>query len=296
MYKAPVTAVKMGLGCSFGTFGEILQGMLPTNNEFLVTFPIEKHSWVTFHTNHNDNCLSVFPQEKHKAKRLCEYLLEHFNLPIKGSLFIESDIPVGKGLASSSADLVATCYAVADYYNLDIPRTLLQEFMRRIEPSDGVMYPGVVSFYHREVRLRECLGWLPGISVVALDEGGTVDTIEFNKSEKLYSEGDKEEYAELLGTVSKAVRLNDVHTIGRVSTRSAIMNQRLQPKRSLSDVLDICEEVGGLGVIVAHSGTYIGILIAHSDSAHQLKIQRATASLHRITSRVNVFCSGNPGV
>lgn len=85
---------------------------------------------------------------------------------------IESDLPIGKGLASSSADLLATARAIESCYGINIPISLLQRFMVEIEPTDGVMYPGVVSFFHRKVELGEIFGPMPRMTVVAVDEGG----------------------------------------------------------------------------------------------------------------------------
>src|SRR4029079_11819053 len=99
-------------------------------------------------------------------------------------LELESNIPIGKGLASSSADLVATARAIDDCFKLGMSEEILKMFLRQIEPTDGVMYPGVVSFYHRQVQLREFLGQLPGLTIVSIDEGGEVDTVEFNKIPK----------------------------------------------------------------------------------------------------------------
>ena len=66
--------------------------------------------------------------------------------------------------------------------------------MAEIEPTDGVMYPGVVSFYHRKVELGEIFGPMPRLTVVAVDEGGEVDTIEYNRLRKPYTSEEKLEY------------------------------------------------------------------------------------------------------
>lgn len=67
----------------------------------------------------------------------------------------------------------------------------------------------------------------------------------------------------------------DMWEIGRIATRSAILNQRLLPKRHLDAVVSICGEVHGLGVVAAHSGTCLGILLARDDPRHDARVAGA---------------------
>ena len=257
------SATLVGKGCAFGTFGELLQGVLLEEElDFLVTFPITRRSCATFTSDPDLATLQVFPPTNVKVKKLAGVVLEHYRLPQGGVLEIDSDIPEGKGLASSSSDLVATARAIDQCFGLQMKPEDVEQFLVQIEPTDGVMYPGVVSYYHRKVRLREFLGPLPRMTVVSVDEGGEVDTIEFNKIPKPFSEEEMQEYTNLLQLATEGVRNGDVETIGQVGTRSAVLNQALRPKSCLNDLIALCEQVGGLGVLVAHSGTCIGILLS----------------------------------
>lgn len=65
-------------------------------------------------------------------------LLRRYGLPPQGQLRLESDIPRGKGLASSTADLIASCRAVARYHRLPLDPDVLETILRDIEPSDGL--------------------------------------------------------------------------------------------------------------------------------------------------------------
>ncbi len=50
---------------------------------------------------------------------------------------------------------------------------VLEELLRDIEPSDGVMHEGAVVYAHREARLIERLGAMPApLALVAIDEVG----------------------------------------------------------------------------------------------------------------------------
>jgi uncharacterized protein involved in propanediol utilization len=213
-------------------------------------------------------------------------MLSRYGVRGGGFLMLDSDLPEGKGLASSSADLVATARAVGEAVGIVPEPAAIEELLRRIEPTDGVMHHGVVAFHHREVRLRAHLGHLPPLTVVGVDEGGSVETVGFNKRPKAFSDEHKRTYARLLRTVTDAIAAGDLAAVGEVATHSALMNQRLCPKRTLAEVIEICRAVGGLGVVAAHSGTALGVLLADDDPAHDMRLDLTRRACARLTGTV----------
>lgn len=281
-----------GKGKAFGTFGELLQGYLgELNSNFLVTLPIANYSYASFTADPDGTVITTTPSYKQKSQMLASMILQYYGLPCGGKLVIESDLPVGKGLASSSADLVATARAISSCFGITLPVTVLQTLMHKIEPSDGVMYPGVVSFHHQQVRLREFLGPLPAITIVSIDEGGELDTILFNQRPKPFVYEDAQEYQHLLDVISAAVRKQDLKTIGQIATRSAQLNQKLNLKQTLDDLIAICEDVEGLGVAVAHSGTCLGLLLSPQDQRYRKQLQAAYKHLSSLAETIAVYHS-----
>jgi len=279
--------LRAGGGTAFGSFGELLQGVLPDDDvDFLVTFPIDRGSRVRFRLDPGGE-LRVFPSHKWKARTLARMLMDASGWDGGGTLILDSELPVGKGLASSSADLVATARALGAVLGLDTSPTAIEDWLRQIEPTDGVMYPGVVAFEHRRVRLRSFLGPLPPVTVVAIDEGGQVDTVAFNARRKPFAESGKHEYADLLGRLAAAVPAADLAVIGKVATRSTMLNQALLPKRHLAALLSICEEKDALGVVCAHSGTVIGVMLADDQPGHDTRLAEVrSACAHLSSSRL----------
>lgn len=275
-----------GIGVANGTFGELLQGaLLGDNNHFLVTLPIQKFSRAVFTPNVATKQITVTPSNKSKSLALIQRLVDHYRLGIGGHLSIESELPEGKGLASSSADLVATARALESAMGLVIPTELILFLLRTIEPSDGVMYPEFVTFFHRKVELGRQLGFPSRLQVVAIDEGGQIDTIEYNQRNHPFTDAECAEYAELLHTIETAIRSNDLALLGRVATSSAILNQKRNPKRHLDQMLEISQETQALGVVVTHSGPCIGLLFPH-EPAWQAQIEHATTLLANLTDQV----------
>jgi uncharacterized protein involved in propanediol utilization len=278
------------IGRCFGTFGELLQGVLPDQErEFLVTLPITRYSTARFTASSESREICVYPSHKEKCRQLAEKLMHIFDLDSEGFLSVQSELPAGKGCASSSADMVATALAIQSAFGVSISRASLAQVMSSIEPSDGVMYQGIVSFYHREGVLRKFLGYLPSLTIVGLDEGGQVDTVEFNKRSKPFDQAHRPEYEKLLLGMERAVAHGDLRSLGEISTRSAIMNQDILPKTYLDLLLDMRKRYEALGVVVAHSGTHLGLLLDPDSLNHCQSLPAIVAEVAQHCPDVGIY-------
>jgi uncharacterized protein involved in propanediol utilization len=252
---------RTGIGRCLGTFGELLQGALPIERrEFLVTLPITECSTAEFTAVHGSKGVRVCPPYKEKSRRLAEELMRLYNLEAGGELRIESELHEGKGFASSSADMVATARAIQSAFSMRIPRHTLAQIMSAIEPSDGVMYEGIVSFHQREGIVHSRLGTLPSLTIVALDEGGRSETTELCRDRGFHSARRLAEYERLLLDLERAVQRRHLPSVGDVATRSAVLNQDVVPKEHLELFLDLRARYDALGVVATHSGTCLGLL------------------------------------
>lgn len=282
--------VRGAAAAATGTFGELLQGALPDGSDFLVTLPIALRSHASFRLGHGDD-LVVYPSHKHKSWTVARRMLDAAGHP-GGTLVIDSAVPTGKGLASSSADLVATARAVGRCLGLPVGPADVQGWIRGVEPTDGVMYDHVVAFDHCAVRLLEDLGPVPALAVVALDEGGRLDTVRFNRERPPFDAAARRRYAELLAALRTALATGDLPTVGAVTTESSRLAQRTNPKRTHDALLGVVDDVGALGVVTTHSGTMTGLLLdaAHPDHPVALVAAQercaAIAAAHRATTGV----------
>jgi len=287
--QPPDPLLQAGVGVANGTFGELLQGALQgDNNHFLVTLPIQKFSRAVFMPDGAATRITVTPANKSKSLALVQKLVDYYALGIGGHLLIESELPEGKGLASSSADLVAAARALEAALGKAIPTDLILALLRTIEPTDGVMYREFVTFFHRKVELGRQLGFPSPLKVVAIDEGGQIDTIEYNQRNHPFTAEECAEYAELLQTIEIAIQCNNLRLLGRVATRSAILNQKRNPKRHLDQMLAISQATNALGVVVTHSGPCIGLLFPDAP-AYQKQIEQAKTLLANLNDQVFVI-------
>ncbi|RWQ87270.1 MAG: hypothetical protein EOS85_06530 [Mesorhizobium sp.] len=276
-----------------GTFGELLQGQLPVGSvprdpHFLVTMPIALFARAHFMPIAGTRSVTVYPSHKVKAKRLAENLVIALGAS-GGILFLESELAEGKGLASSSADLVATARSIACCFKRRVRTSLIEKLMAEIEPSDGVMYPGVVAYQQRACGLLSFLGQMPPLAIVGIDEGGTVETVDYDQRRGEISAGRRAEYHQLLHCARIAISRGDRATIGRIATTSALLHQERAPKEHLNSMLKASESTGALGVIVAHSGTMIGILLDRMAADFPRKLRSVLAHVSPVDNSPKVY-------
>ncbi|WP_176045613.1 GHMP kinase [Burkholderia sp. BCC1644] len=264
-----------------GTFGELVQGILPDNRHFLVTLPINLKSIVEFEITGFDHVAADVGFKTKACRAVQDYLRLH-NLPPGGMLHFKSMIAVGKGLASSSADMVAAVRAVAYAYGRTPTPETIESILRFIEPTDGVMYDGIVSFYHREVKLDERLGKTPALVIVSADRGGECDTIEFNRKKRDPPADVRDEYRGMLARMKTAVRALDLRELGEIATRSCELSQIFNPHPHIAILRTLHDETGALGLVATHSGTCVGLLYDANAPETAASAAYAQARLHRL--------------
>ena len=272
-----------GMAVSPGTFGEVLQGTRSDNTAFLVTLPIHRYAKaIYFQPTPLDPGapLAIEPLKKTKSLEIAHRLLAMRACRPIGRLRIESDIPEGKGLASSTADMIATVRAVEAGLGLKpLSPEQLAFLLCEIEPSDGIMYQNSVIFAHQTGQLIRKLPPLPTMDIIAVDEGGEVDTVAFNRSKRGFNPLYAAQHEELLHRLVCAFEGRDLQEVGRIATISAELNQAVLPKLRFDDCHHIAKKHGALGVVVAHSGTCLGLLFDRSRSDGQQQKLRAITDL-----------------
>ena len=162
-----------------GVCGELAQGVIE-GIHFLVTCPVDFYSRVKVDI-YSDGPGVEAPQDCDKTAAAVRRTLFHLkNAKVRAKLTINNPIPRGKGMASSSADLAAAIAATGLALGEEMSPYQIAQIALSIEPTDGIMIPGVALFDHRAGIIRESLGPPPPMEIVALDLGGTVDTVQFN--------------------------------------------------------------------------------------------------------------------
>ena len=244
-----------------GTCGELVQGILD-GTQFLITCPVNLYSTVHVELYVGSGEVQG-PLDCPKATQALRLTLSHFERrDLDARLSVESPIPRSKGMASSTADVSAAIGATARALGRSLSPLEVSRLALAVEPSDGVMFPGIALFDYREGRLYEDLGPPPPIEIVVLDFGGTVDTLEFNSVDRSgVLRAQEADIQDAVHHVRRGIRVGAVSLVGKGATISALSNQSILWNPQLREVEYFSNAVGALGVNVAHSGTVIGILL-----------------------------------
>ncbi len=244
-----------------GVCGELVQGMLGAQH-FLVTCPIDFFSRVQVELYQGGPAI-VAPPDCPKAATAVRAVLAHLGQDDLGAkLTISNPIPRSKGMASSSADVTAAIAATGLALGQELLPSLVAKLALSVEPTDGIMFPGIALFDHRDGKIAEELGAPPPMEIVALDFGGTVDTLEFNQVDRrAVWQSIQASTEEALQLVRKGVQKSDPLLVGRGASISSETSQQVLLKPQLPRVMEFAESVGAVGVCVGHSGTIIGVLL-----------------------------------
>ena len=276
-----------GIARAPATCGELAQGMLE-GSLVMVTCPIDLYSTASVELRSGLGQIDG-PAECSKAVQAVALMLEHLGrADLDATLTIDSPIPREKGMASSTADIVASMVATASALGRTIDEKTLAELALAVEPSDGIMIPGIALFDHLSGSVRRSLGQPPPLNVLVLEFEPTLDTEAFNATDRSTTlQSHRESFRRALSLIEAGIATADSELVGHGATLSAVAYQAVLPKPQLPEVLSIAEACGAAGVNVAHSGTVIGLLFAqdgkHLDavSSHARRRLPGLVAVHR---------------
>ncbi|MGH3901255.1 MAG: GHMP kinase [Pseudonocardiaceae bacterium] len=231
----------------------------------------------------------VTPEDRTKARRAAELAVEMCARKTGagitgGRLTLDSTVPIGWGMGSSTSDVIAAIKAVCDCYGMRLtPERIARLAVHAERASDSTMIDDrVVLFAHRSGAVLEVLGCrLPPLVVLGCRAGAaeSIDTLRLPPVR--YTQAELDIFRGLRISLRRAVATQDVALIGRVATASARINQRFLPKPELDLLTALAPMARAAGVQIAHSGTVAGIIFdAHLPHLAE-RIDRCAAVLER---------------
>ena len=261
-----MTKKLIGYGKSYASFGEIVQGRLSNGEDFLVTIPVDMWSTCELVCEPFDGP-SFVKARLSKSKLVAEQMLKVLDMGVGNKLTIDftRNIPIGKGLSSSTADMLAVVRAFQELFGIIVTESFISRLFAAIEPHDGLHYYMSVAYNHRQGNLLSKLNYIPNFNIIAIDSGGELSTREYNKK-LLFTENELYEYDALYNRLLVAFSTRDDDEIAKCAHRSTIMHVERTGNEFLAEMIQMSTEMDTLGVIATHSGTCGGFLLPSSAS------------------------------
>ncbi|MFF5980563.1 hypothetical protein ACFY78_17135 [Streptomyces olindensis] len=255
---------RVASGVCHGTLGELYQGPLragPAPDIAVVSFPVARHSRVSFTPGAAPG--PPPPPLGEKAATAARLFLEHYGLRLPpGQWSARSELRVGVGMASSTADIVATLRCLFRLFSLPYDTEVVVGVLAAIERADSVFLDEFALYLSGRHRLVRRLGTDIGFHTAFVTEPGTVDTAAVTPLllEHYRRRGDA--YERCLADLLKGFDRGDAAAVARAATTSAALSQEVLPKATFRSVLAHRERFGADGVFVAHTGCLTGYLFA----------------------------------
>jgi uncharacterized protein involved in propanediol utilization len=276
----------------YSRIGELIQGILPDRSSFLV-------SGLPSRTLYSEAILEDGPHESIRTpdpastlppkarEALCLFLQAHLArnemspTPLTGkSIRLHSNIPPGKGLSSSSADVLSVLYVVNDYLQAGFTTEDLYRIAARVEPTDPCLSRDIVLFKQHLGVIERSIP-LPSLTLLYFDAASDrqIDTLSLQRA---YTGSAPHFFDGLLRRFMQSAEEKDHTGLLDCITQSATYNQSILPLPRFGEYHRFAAEAQ-TGLMVAHSGTIIGFLTRPEQSAILRERLEVLANRYRST-------------
>lgn len=238
--------------------GELFQGYIEGKN-LLISYPINTFSTVILKEGISTE--KIYPKAYEGIKRTLEYFGYNSSIYKNLNLSIKSDIPIAKGMASSTADLGASILATSRYIDEKINDEEIAKIAVKVEPTDSTIFNNITLFDYLNGDLIKNYNTNLNLNILCLEGKGIINTIDFNKlrSNNIKMKNESE-YKEALSFIEKGLKENDMKMIAKGATLSAFINQKYLFKKDLDKIYNLATNCGAYGINTSHSGTVTGVL------------------------------------
>lgn len=250
-------------GVCNGTLGELFQGPVRHRGRSgigLVSFPVDRYAFAHFTVTDDAEDVEPLPVLP-KAALGARLFLSRKGLTLPpGRWSHHTELTVGAGMASSTADIVATLRCLFQLFDLPYDLATVTGVLAGIERGDSVFLEEFALYLSDRHEVAERFGTGIGFHTCFAVEPGTVDTESVTSLLMAHYRRRADAYLSCLDELRTAFRAGDAAGVARVSTTSAALSQEVLPKHSYDTVIAHRRHFGAAGIFVAHTGSVIGYL------------------------------------
>ena len=249
----------MAEACCPASCGELIQGLI-NGSEKLISCPIDWYSTVEVKqgTAHQFD-------ERPLMRRAVKAALKHLQIDEswhqKLSIRFDSTIPVAKGMASSTADIAATAVATARHFQQELNSQALAQICTSLEPSDSTFLHQLSLFDHNQGLIHRQYEWVPDLNILIFESPAQLNTADYHQMPRQQRLKQNEALlADAIRVFEQATETKDVSLFGKACTLSAFASQNILAKPGFEQFQLLIEKFALPGMVVAHSGTIVGLL------------------------------------
>lgn len=284
--------MKTGYGSCPGTCGELVQGYIG-KREYISSYCIDLYSNATIKEK-KDTKRRIF-NRKSKSMRAVGLVFEHFGIDEAELnniiLQIRSSIPVGKGMASSTADIGASVKAALDYIGEDMTPEEISKLVSKVEPTDSIFFPEVCIFDPINGEKKDSIGYLKCKKVLILEPESKINTIKIRKEREYYKilKENRSITEKSFEMIHNGIEKHDRNLIRKACENSALANERIKSTPYLRELIEIGRK-GDYGFLnISHTGTVVGIGISENTDeekiVHEIEKSQITDIYKKIYTR-----------
>ncbi|WP_168204098.1 hypothetical protein [Aliikangiella coralliicola] len=261
---------KQYVGVCRGALGELFQGpALHVENEIaIISSLIPKYSWAYFSpsSTSEENTQKYYESlRQNHLHRKSIIALDHYcnlhNVALPdGHWEFSSQLQVARGMASSTADIVAILRCAAKYFNRTLTIHEILIILSKIERSDSVFLNELALFCSSRHEIIQQFNHIPPLYALYIHEDETVCTDNTKSILNNFYEKNRHSYKDLYRDVVRSFNSKDIKTICQLSSQSAELSQGIFPKQYFSSLVNEMKSFNADGIIVAHTGSVIGYL------------------------------------
>lgn len=255
------------VGVCRGGLGELFQGISMDEKDeiVIVSSVIPKYSWAYF-TPCENGFSSLKDQrlvapERTKSFRALELYCQLLGVVWpSGYWHFHSDLKVARGMASSTADIVAILRCASSYFNRILPIQHIIQILAQIERSDSVFLDRLALFCSSKHKIINQYPKMKPLYALYMHENSQVETdgtkpllIDFYRQNYV-------QYSQLYRQAESALASGDLKSICHVSSKSAELSQEVLPKTHFQNIFRAQKQFKANGIITAHTGSVIGFL------------------------------------
>ena len=275
----------------FSRIGELMQGILPDRSPFLISGLPSRTFFSEAILEDGRDFSSGLPPKAQQAVDLF-YSICPIPRTTRPGILLRSNIPPGKGLSSSSADILSVLYVLNDHWQMYFSPAQLYSIAARVEPTDPCLSDDTVIFKQQTGITDQVLS-LPPLAMIWFDAAPhrQVNTLEV---QRLYDQDAPGFFHSLLFKFLQSAAAADYAGLFDCITRSALYNQSIISLPRFGEYYQLAAS-SQAGLMVAHSGTIIGLLTRPEEAAALIPLVEAMANHYQPTI-VHIEKYFSPGI